>query len=202
MDATALLRPGLLDGLVVALGGGGDAGGSGAPLVALGATTLALPAALDEEAVAAAVDPRTHALVHDLRPAFADGLRATLDLAWIAVRSVANAAFIPESGAGPASGGHMATSGTRNGGKIVVIAPPPDDANPAAAGVRAAAENLARTLSIEWARHGITTVAITPGPDTDDAQLAALAAYLVSPAGDYFSGTRLALGEAGAALTA
>lgn len=181
MDATALLRPGLLDGRVVVLGGGGDAGALGAPLAALGAEAGALPAAPEEEAMAAAVDPATHALVHDLRPAFADGLRATLDLAWITVRAVANAAFIPDA----------------RGGKVVVIAPPPEEANPDAAGVRAAAENLARTLSIEWARHGITTVAITPGPDTTDAQLAALAAYLVSPAGDYFSGTRLALGETG-----
>lgn len=183
MDATALLRPGLLDGCVVALGGGGEA--LGGPLAALGARTLGLPTAPDEDAMAAAVDARTDALVHDLRPAFADGgLRATLDLAWIAVRAVANGAFVPDG----------------RGGKVVAITPPPDDANPEAAGVRAAAENLARTLSIEWARHGIATVALAPGPDTSDAELAALAAYLVSPAGDYFSGTRLALGEA--ALTA
>jgi NAD(P)-dependent dehydrogenase (short-subunit alcohol dehydrogenase family) len=100
------------------------------------------------------------------------------------VRAVANAAFIPDA----------------RGGKVVVVAPAPDDDRPAAAGVRAAAENLARTLSIEWARHAITAVAITPGADTDDFELAALAAYLVSPAGDYFSGCRLALGEV--ALTA
>jgi len=179
MDATALLRPGLLDGRLVALGGGGDHAPLRSPLDALGATTRALPAAFDEDTMAAAVDPAAHALVHDLRPAFADGLSATLDLAWITIRSVANGAFIPEV----------------RGGKVVVIAPPADDANAAAAGVRAAAENLARTLSIEWARHRITTVAIAPGPDTTDAQLAALAAYLVSPAGDYFSGTRLALDE-------
>ncbi len=181
MDAAALLAPGLLAERVVALGGG-DA--LGPPLAALGARTFALPATLDEEALATAVDPRTDALVHDLRPAFADGLRATLDLAWVTVRAVANAAFIP---------------GAR-GGKITLIAPPPDGGEPAAAGVRAAVENLARTLSIEWARHGIVSVAITPGADSDDAQLAALAAYLASPAGDYFSGCRLALG--GVALTA
>jgi NAD(P)-dependent dehydrogenase (short-subunit alcohol dehydrogenase family) len=192
MDATALLRPHLLDGRVVALGGGGD-GGDGAtllrPLATLGAATPQLPAVADEEAMAAAVDPGTHALVHDLRSAFGasegdDALRTALDLAWITVRAVANAAFIPAA----------------RGGKVVVIAPRPDDARPAAAGVRAAAENLARTLSIEWARHAITSVAITPGADSDDFQLAALAAYLVSPAGDYFSGCRLALGEV--ALTA
>jgi NAD(P)-dependent dehydrogenase (short-subunit alcohol dehydrogenase family) len=181
MDATALLRPGLLADRVVALGGGADA--LGPPLAALGAVTRSLPATLDEEALAAAVDPRTDALVHDLRPVFGAGgneaLRATLDLAWVTVRAVANAAFILDA----------------RGGKVALIAPAPSDADPCAAGVRAAAENLARTLSIEWARHAVKLVAITPGPATSDAELAALAAYLASPAGDYFSGARLALGE-------
>jgi len=193
MDATALLRPGLLDGRVVALGGGGDV--LATPLAALGARVAPLPATLDEDAMAAAIEPATQVLVHDLRPAFArapapveDPLRATLDLAWITVRAVANAAFIQGSGAGPASGG-----------KVTLVAPAHDETDPATAAVRAAAENLARTLSIEWARHGITTVAITPGADTDDAGLAALAAYLASPAGDYFSGCRLALGDVTAA---
>lgn len=188
MDATALLRPGLLDDRRVALGGGGDAGWLAEPLGALGARMVTLPATLDEDTMAVAVDPATDALVHDLRPAFASGnedrLRAGLDLAWVTVRAVANAAFI---------------AGAR-GGKVALIAPAPDDADPSVAGVRAAAENLARTLSIEWARHGVTTVAITPGAGTDDTQLAALAAFLASPAGDYWSGCRLALGEV--ALTA
>ncbi|HEX7292748.1 MAG TPA: hypothetical protein VF250_16630 [Conexibacter sp.] len=190
MDATALLRPHLLDGVAVALGGGADPKGAlGAPLAALGARLAQLPATRDEEAMAAAVDPATDALVHDLRPAFAaadgeDPLRAALDLAWVTVRAVANAAFIPGGGAGP-----------RSGGRVTLIAPAPDGGDPAAAGARAAAENLARTLSIEWARHDVVVVAITPGADTSDAQLAALAAYLASPAGGYFSGCRLALGD-------
>src|SRR6185436_9179829 len=185
MDATALLRSHLLDGRLVALGGGGtdEADALGAPLSALGAATPRLPATLDEAAMSAAVDPQTDALVHDLRPAFGtggdDALRAALDLAWITVRAVANAAFLPEA----------------RGGRIALIAPAPDDADPSSAGVRAATENLARTLSIEWARHGVTTVAIAPGPATTDAELAALAAFLASPAGAYFSGCRLALGE-------
>lgn len=185
MDATALLRPHLLDGRVVALGGGADSP-LAAPLAALGAATASLPATLDEETLSAAVDPLTDVLVHDLRPAFTGGgdaaLRATLDLAWVSVRAVANAAFIP---------------GTR-GGKVTLIAPRAggsESADVAAAGVRAAAENLARTLSIEWARHGIVTVAITPGADTAGDEIAALAAFLASPAGDYWSGCRLALGE-------
>jgi NAD(P)-dependent dehydrogenase (short-subunit alcohol dehydrogenase family) len=185
MDAAALLRPGLLHGRAVALGGGGSHDALAGPLAALGARTAQLPPTLDEDAMAAAVDAATDALVHDLRPAFAaggaDALRATLDLAWVTVRGLANAAFIPD----------------RRGGKVTLIAPAPaaGDAQPASEAVRAAAENLARTLSIEWARHGVTTVAITPGADTADAELAALAAYLTSPAGDYFSGCRLALGE-------
>jgi NAD(P)-dependent dehydrogenase (short-subunit alcohol dehydrogenase family) len=192
MDATALLRPSLLAGRVVVLGGGGEA--LGPPLAALGAVTPALTPALDENATAAQVAEllSAHAtidvLLHDLRPAFARGrddgedpLRTALDDAWIAVRAVATGAFIPYE----------------RGGRVVLIAPPPGDGDPAAVGLRAAAENLARTLSIEWARHGVRTVAITPGPATDDAQLAALAGYLASPAGDYFSGCRLALGEVG-----
>jgi NAD(P)-dependent dehydrogenase (short-subunit alcohol dehydrogenase family) len=181
VDAIALLRPQLLDGCVVMLGGGGDVGPLAGPLTALGAVTRQLPATLDEDAMTAAVEPRADVLVHDLRPAFAcggDALRATLDLAWVTVRAVANAAFI---------------AGSR-GGKVVLVAPAPNDV-PATAGVRAAAENVARTLSIEWARHGITTVALTPGAGTSDAELAALAAFLASPAGDYWSGCRLALGE-------
>jgi NAD(P)-dependent dehydrogenase (short-subunit alcohol dehydrogenase family) len=182
MDATALLRPHLLDGCVVALGGGGDAV-LGPPLVALGAVTASLPATLDEEELTAAVDSRTDALVHDLRPAFApgagDALRETLDLAWVTVRAVATAAFLPDA----------------RGGRIVLIAPAAADVDPSAVGARAAAENLARTLSIEWARHRVTPVAITPGPATTDAELAALAAFLLSPAGAYYAGCRLALGE-------
>jgi NAD(P)-dependent dehydrogenase (short-subunit alcohol dehydrogenase family) len=186
MNAAALLRPHLLDGRAITLGGGGEST-LGPPLAGLGATVSQLPAALDEEAMAAAVDPATNVLVHDLRPAFVAGqgdaaLRATLDLAWITVRAVANAAFIPDA----------------RGGKVTLIAPragASGSVDVAAAGVRAAAENLARTLSIEWARHGITTVAIAPGADTAEEEIEALAAFLASSAGDYFSGCRLSLGE-------
>jgi len=183
MDATTLLRPHLLDGRVIALGGGGHGDALAGPLGALGARTMSLPATLDEDAMAPAVDARIDVLVHDLRSAFgadgcADPLRAALDLAWVTVRAVATAAFIPAS----------------RSGKVTLIAPAPDGGH-ATAGARAAVENLARTLSIEWARHGITTVALTPGAQTTDAELAALAAYLASPAGDYFSGCRLSLGE-------
>jgi NAD(P)-dependent dehydrogenase (short-subunit alcohol dehydrogenase family) len=73
------------------------------------------------------------------------------------------------------------------GGRIVYIAPPPD-AGELADGAQAGLENLARTLSIEWARYAITAVAIIPGERTSAGEAAALTAYLGSCAGAYFSG--------------
>jgi hypothetical protein len=78
---------------------------------------------------------------------------------------------------------------------IVLIAPPPGDAHAEAA--RAGLENMARTLSIEWARRGIRPVAITPGRTTSPAEIAELVAFLASPAGAYYSGCRFDLGAAG-----
>ncbi len=185
MDATALLRPGLLADRTIAIGGGDSA--LAPPLAALGATTSLLPATLDEDAAAdrarglVAAHDGIDVLLHDLRPAFGDGghdaLRTALDTAWVTVRAVATTAFIPEA----------------RGGKVVLVAPR-DDAQPAAAGVRSGAENLARTLSIEWARFGIRITTITPGAATTPEEVASVAAYLLSPAGDYFSGARLDLG--------
>src|SRR5918995_6869954 len=67
---------------------------------------------------------------------------------------------------------------------IVLIAPPPGD--PHAAATRAGLENLARTLAVEWARHGTRTVAILPGAGTADDELAELVAFLASRAGAYY----------------
>jgi NAD(P)-dependent dehydrogenase (short-subunit alcohol dehydrogenase family) len=78
------------------------------------------------------------------------------------------------------------------------VAPRPNAGRHAQA-VRAAVENLARTLSVEWARHAITAVALWPGPATTDAELAELACFLISPAGGYFSGCRFELGREPAA---
>ncbi len=77
-------------------------------------------------------------------------------------------------------------------GRIVYLAPAPDAGAPAPAAC-AGLENLARTLSIEWARHGITTVTVAPGVRTTAGEVAALTAYLASPAGAYFSGCLLDL---------
>ena len=86
--------------------------------------------------------------------------------------------------------------GLRDDQLIVLIAPPPGDAHAEAA--RAGLENMARTLSIEWARRGIRPVAIAPGRTTSPAEIAELVAFLASPAGAYYSGCRFDLGAADA----
>jgi NAD(P)-dependent dehydrogenase (short-subunit alcohol dehydrogenase family) len=175
---TELLRPGLLDGLVVARAGGAEA--VAAACAPLGAATPALDAdPLDEPAVTAAAEAlgRVDTLVCDTAPAFAAaGLRAALDGAWNATRAVVNAALRPAGG-----------------GKVVLLAPAPAAGEHAGA-VAAALENLARTLSVEWARYGIRPTAVLPGDATVADEVALLAAYLASPAGDYFSGCAFRLG--------
>jgi hypothetical protein len=111
----------------------------------------------------------TDVLVHGAGvPADADGVRAALDEAWDAIRDVR----LPPSP-----------------GLIVLLAPPPGDAHRAAA--RAGLENLARTLSTEWARHAIRAVTVLQGGDPR--ATAELVAYLASPAGAYYSGCAITL---------
>ena len=121
------------------------------------------------------------AIVYDARQAFGDGgaegLASASAQAWTTIRELAAETMIP----------------AQRPGKVVLIAPRPD-AGAFAQASRAALENLVRTLSVEWARYGITATAITPGAATTDEQLAELVCFLVSPAGDYFSGCRFSLG--------
>ena len=183
---TGILRDGLLDGCVIALAEPARPE-LAAGLAGLGATVRPLTAdPLDEaatEASARACGP-VDTLVVDAAAAFAAtagapeelvGLRTALDGAWAACRAMAGAAWIGED----------------RPGRIVLLAPP-HHAGPHAEAARAALENLARTLSIEWSRYGITPTAITPGT-TGAGDLAQLVAYLASPAGAYFSGARLDL---------
>jgi NAD(P)-dependent dehydrogenase (short-subunit alcohol dehydrogenase family) len=176
-----LLRQRLLDGRAVALAGGVPPAVHAA-LVALGARVNDLPPGLDEDGVkewAAGAAPM-RALIYDAASAFAGGgepgLQESLERAWIAIRGVATGALIP--------GG---------AGKILLIAPRADGGSFVAA-ARAALENLARTLSVEWARYAVTTVAIAPGARTSDKDLAELACFLISPAGEYSSGCVFELG--------
>jgi NAD(P)-dependent dehydrogenase (short-subunit alcohol dehydrogenase family) len=105
-------------------------------------------------------------------------LRAALDAAWVTTRAVANAAFIPDA----------------HGGRVINLAPMPSEgANPGREAARAGLENMARTLSIEWARFGVRTTAILPGTRTDPADVAGLVAFLASDAGDYYSGCAFSL---------
>jgi NAD(P)-dependent dehydrogenase (short-subunit alcohol dehydrogenase family) len=177
-----VLRQGLLDGRVIALAGG-TAPAVARSLACLGARVEEVDLSRGEDGVkdwAAGAAP-VHGLVYDSGPAFASGgqpgLQVALERAWIATRGVATGALIP-AGAG----------------KVVLIAPRPGGGSFVAA-ARAALENLARTLSVEWARHGVTTVALAPGARTGDEELAELVSFLASPAGEYFSGCVLELGS-------
>jgi NAD(P)-dependent dehydrogenase (short-subunit alcohol dehydrogenase family) len=160
-----VLRPELLAGRTVALVGE-------APVVRR---------RLSDLGAAVVAQAPADAIVYDAAAAFGDGgqagLRDATSCGWTAIRDVANDTLIPDN----------------RGGKVVVIAPRPD-AGAFARAARAALENLARTLSVEWARYGITATVITPGTDTTDDQLAETVCFLVSPAGDYFSGCRFSLG--------
>jgi NAD(P)-dependent dehydrogenase (short-subunit alcohol dehydrogenase family) len=109
------------------------------------------------------------------------GLGACLEGAWEATRAVVNDAFLP----------------AERGGRIVYLAPA-SGAGEQADAARAGLENLARTLSVEWARHEIVVVTIALGEDTAPGEAGALVAYLASPAGAYFSGCLLDLTGAGA----
>jgi NAD(P)-dependent dehydrogenase (short-subunit alcohol dehydrogenase family) len=171
MNATDLLRPGLLVGTTVAVTNAAVGDG----LRELGATTPTIDVAfpLDDDALAAAAAELgpVDGIVCDGRALFESaggglpGLRAAADGSFAAARAAANAAFIPAAR-----------------GKVVLLAP----GDPATA---AAMENTARTLSIEWARHGIVITCIHAGAASD-----ALVAFLCSPAGDYYSGCAFTAG--------
>ena len=185
-------RPGLLDDRRVAIAGGGPRADAVCErLVSLGAQVDNLDgdmlAGEDDAAGWARERAPLHALVVEAGATFGaggpDGLRVALEHGWRAARAVATGALIATGGPG----------------RVLLIAPGPD-AGPHAGAARAALENLARTLSVEWARYSITTVAITPGAATSDAEVAELVCFLVSEAGGYFSGCRFALGTVASAV--
>lgn len=207
-----VLREGLLSGRQIVLAGG-VSHTICEGLRSLGASLQALELEADveqedERAERWARDRAPlHALVYDAGAPFGGGeqagLRASIDQGWIATRAVATGALIPAHAEQEGeSGGEQDASGAeerepvrdpRTSGKIVLIAPRPD-AGPYAEAARAALENMARTLSVEWARYLITVTSIAPGARTTDQQLAELVCFLLSPAGGYFSGCVLSLG--------
>jgi NAD(P)-dependent dehydrogenase (short-subunit alcohol dehydrogenase family) len=216
IEATEMLRPDLLAGvsIVLARAGGGSAPERAELTATVPSTCTGLGArvfecelaasgdvAADDAAVAQAVARalaelgEVDLLLLDAASAFArergrdgtgaeGGLVRALEASWRVTQAVANAAFIER----------------RAAGRIVYVAPPPGVGTHAEA-ARAGLENLARTLSIEWARYGIAPVTIAPGAESSPEETAALVAYLASPAGDYFSGCLLDLRGAGAPAT-
>ena len=178
-----MLRDDVLAGRIVALAGAGPE--LAEALEALGASAVSADAPSLSEGQPSLGAPGT--LIADARPAFEsagggyDGVRSGVDGAFAAARDTAVAHWIPAEEAA-----------TAPGGQIVVIAPAPGAGRHAGA-ARSGLENLVRTLSTEWARHRITTVAILPGDTTTEAALADLVAWLCSPAGAYLSGTALTL---------
>ena len=225
IDASRLLRPALLQGVAVLVAAAselapedpaGQAGEDRSLARAVASTCAQLGARVSAWRPGDPVDALTDLLVVDAAGAFAlagpdagaetaaggssrDALRACLDFAWEATRAIANAAFIEPGRAGRIV--YLAPACAAAGG------PSSDPSAPAAPeqlaahvdAARAGLENLCRTLSIEWARYGVTLVTIAPGARTSGAEVAALTAYLGSPAGAYFSGCLLDLRGSGAA---
>jgi NAD(P)-dependent dehydrogenase (short-subunit alcohol dehydrogenase family) len=211
-ETTGLLRPGLLGGVSVLVAGATEPRGATGPAGSLGAAVgvictelgarvaMFAPGVADgpavdgmvRNAVAEARNPSL--LVVDaaglLEQGSADGrearqggaraaLSACLDATWNVTRAVASVAF-------------MAGEPDEPSGQVIYLAPPPSAGRHADAAL-AGLENLSRTLSIEWARHAITLVTVAPGETTTTGEVAALTAYLASPAGAYFSGCLLDL---------
>jgi citronellol/citronellal dehydrogenase len=198
-SARALLRPGLLEGQVVAVAGrtrgvgravAAACGELGAHVEQLGDEGHRLDL-LDEPAVQEAIraiaapEGGIDTVVVDAASALtaggadAEALRTALGSAWVVARAAATRVMIDAP----------------DGGKIVVLAPAPDGRGHAGA-ARAGLENLARTLSIEWSCYQVRTVTVAPGRQGQADEMAAVVAYLASPAGDYFSGCVLALDAA------
>ena len=168
-----ILRDGVLAGTAVVVAGAG----------ALGEAVRERAAALGASVASREVDPfgdevafegDADVLVFD--GSEVDGMQAVLDGAWLALRPVARAAMIEHGG-----------------GLVVLLAPRPGAAVAEAA--RSGLENLARTLSVEWARFAVRPVAILPGDATSPAEVAELVAFLASPAGAYYSGCAFTLGR-------
>ena len=168
-----ILREGVLAGAQIVVAGTGDLGAAVRERVA-GLGALVASRGVDAAGEEAAFDGAADVLVFD--GSEIGGMQAVLDGAWLTVRPVARGAMIDHGG-----------------GLVVLLAPRPG--SPEAEAARAGLENMARTLSVEWARFAVRPVAILPGDATSPAEVAELVAFLASPAGDYYSGCAFTLGS-------
>src|SRR5881398_71662 len=154
MAESRIFRPGLLDGQVVLVTGGGSGLGRATviELTALGARVVVAGRRLEplEETVGLCADGLCSAVACDIR---AKGWNTVVQLnlggTWLMTHAVATRAMIPAGG-----------------GKIVNVTLSPHHGLPAMAhssAARAAVENMTRVLSIEWARFQIKLTAIATG---------------------------------------
>ena len=168
-----ILRDGVLAGTQIVVAGAWELGAAVRErAVALGATVTEREVGPSGEEVA--FEGNADVLVFD--GSEIEGVQAVLDGAWLTVRPVARAAMIDHGG-----------------GLVVLLAPRPG--SPEAEAARAGLENMARTLSVEWARFAVRPVAILPGAATSPAEVAELVAFLASPAGEYYAGCAFTLGS-------
>ncbi|HET8948998.1 MAG TPA: hypothetical protein VFN44_00765 [Solirubrobacteraceae bacterium] len=167
-----LLRDGVLDGVAMVVAGAAELGGAVRErATALGAAVVSRD--VDPAGEEVAFEEAADVLVFD--GSEIGGMQAVLDGAWLTVRPVARGAMIDHGG-----------------GLVVLLAPRPG--SPEAEAARAGLENMARTLSVEWARFAVRPVAVLPGDATSPAEVAELVAFLASPAGEYYSGCAFTLG--------
>lgn len=171
LHANDLLHPGALRGVTLGVWPG-----------------AAHPIAAAAAALGATVDLATaDVVVADAGAAFRaagggmDGLRAGGDGAFAAVRDAALRRWIRGEG-------EAAT--TPAGGRAIVLGPRPEDGEHAVA-LQATLESTVMTLGTEWARHGITAVAVLPRAGAADDDVVSLCCFLAGPAGGYYTGTAL-----------
>jgi NAD(P)-dependent dehydrogenase (short-subunit alcohol dehydrogenase family) len=192
VDASTLLRAGLLEGVSIVCAGARGARSQFAleaerACGGLGADVRAWAPAGEHAAGGAGEEtPELDVLCVDAAGAFGaaspdarEALDRCLELAWEATRALVAEKVAERARAARAR-------------RIIYIAPA-SSAGLHAQAACAGLENLARTLSIEWARFAVSTVAIAPGADTSAAEIGALVAYLSSAAAGYFSGCLLDL---------
>ena len=172
-----ILREGVLAGTQIVMAGAGELGAAvHERAAALGAAVASRD--VDPAGEEVAFEGAADVLVFD--GSETGGMQAVLDGAWLTVRPVARGAMIDHGG-----------------GLIVLLAPRPRSVEAEAEAARAGLENMARTLSVEWARFAVRPVAILPGDATSPAEVAELVAFLASPAGEYYSGCAFTLGAVG-----